>query len=108
MEGGMNGLEILLMELESSRLEVGLVPARRETNIGAMIRVAFSRNCTWYRQFCSRHLSSRFRRNSCVDTKIKRRDVERLLRRLIAGCSSRSMYAAELLALARRRVEVAS
>jgi len=103
----MKGLEILLGELEGAHLEVVLAPARRESNLGAMIRVASSRNCAWYRCFCSRHPSSRVRHNRCFDTRIRRRDIERLLRRLIAGQACESVYAPELRSLARQR-EVAA
>lgn len=94
--------ELLLAELQSNRLEVVLVPCRYEANTGGCVRVAVSRNCTWYRRFCARHTSSRQRRNSAVDTKIKRRDVERILGRLIAGLPVRSKYADELCQIAQR------
>jgi hypothetical protein len=97
-----SGLELMLNELESSQLEVALVPCRVPVNSGGCIRVAVSKNCFWYREFCRRHVSSRFRRNAAVDTKIKRRDVLRLLRRLIGGRSTLSVYAVELRAIARR------
>jgi hypothetical protein len=72
-----------------------------------MIRVAFNRNATWYRRFCSAHLSSRRRRNACPDTKIKRRNVEELLARLAAGRPTLSKYALELVAIARREAGLA-
>ncbi len=81
----MNPLEIMLAELESNRLEVMLVPQKRFTNECGMIRVAVSKNCTWYRKFCARHLSGRLRKNSAPDTKIKRRDTIRSLNRMMAG-----------------------
>jgi hypothetical protein len=99
------GLEMMLAELESSCLEVMLVPCKRPVNSGGCIRVAASRNCTWYRRYCARHLSDRRRKNNAVDTRIKRRDTLRLLNRLISGKSSISKYAPELLGLAKRRAE---
>lgn len=96
------GLELMLAELESTQLEVALVPCRREVNIGGCIRVAVSRNCDWYRRFCSGHLSSRLRMKAAVDTRIKRRDTVRLLQRLITGAPSKSKYAPELQRLAER------
>jgi len=97
------GLEMMLAELQSSELLVGLVPCRRYDNCGGCIRVAFSKNAAWYRHFCGRHLSCRRRRNLAPDTRIKRANVERLLERLLAQDGrSRSKYAAELLRLAAR------
>ena len=96
------GLELLLAELEGNQLVVCLVPQRYRTNDGGMIRVALSKNATWYRRFCARHLSSRRRNNSLPDTRIKRRDIVRLLNRLIAGQPTRSQYAPELLREAER------
>jgi hypothetical protein len=96
-------LEIMLAELESTRLEVGLAPCRRFANEGGCIRVCLSRNADWYRRFCTAHPSGRFRRNAKPDTRIKRRDTIRVLGRLIAGRASLSKYAPEFVALARRR-----
>jgi hypothetical protein len=42
-------------ELDSSCLEVMLVPQRYRTNEGGMIRVALSKNATWYRAFCAQN-----------------------------------------------------
>lgn len=97
------GLELMLAEMESSCLEVVLVPCRREVNSGGCIRVALSKNCDWYRRFCGRHLSSRVRNRALPDTKIKRRAVVRLLNKLIAGRPTFSKYADELRRLAARK-----
>lgn len=97
-----NGLIMLQAEFESSQLEIALVPCRRDANVGGCIRVAVSKNATWYRDFCARHASSRVRRKQAFDTRIKRRNVERLLARLVAGESSSSKYTAEILKLAAR------
>jgi hypothetical protein len=96
----MNGLEIMLAELEANRLEVVLVPTRHPSNEGGMIRVPISRNAFWYQRFCARHASGRQRRKAAFDTRIKRRNVAALLNRLIVGQPSRSKYAAELLRVA--------
>jgi hypothetical protein len=101
-------LEMLLCELESSCLEVMLVPLRRPANVGGCYRVASNRNATWYRQFCGRHLSVRMRHRRLPDTRIKRRDIVRILSRLSTGTTSRSKYAPELIALARRRAACAA
>lgn len=97
------GLLFLREEFEAHNLAVMLVPQRDPPNPGACLRVAVSRNATWYRRFCARHPSSRRRRNLCPDTCIRRREISRLLARLLAGLPCRSKYADELLALARRR-----
>lgn len=94
--------ELMIAELESSRLEVGLVPERRQTCQGGMIRVALSRNCAWYRRYCADHPSCRKRRNLAVDTRIKRRDTLRLLDRLARGLRCRSKYEEPLRRIAER------
>ncbi|AHF94454.1 hypothetical protein OPIT5_16640 [Opitutaceae bacterium TAV5] len=97
-----NAYEYLLAELESSCLEVVLVPQRIRTNEGGMIRVAVSKNATWYRRFCASYASSRRRKNLAFDTKIKRRNVATTLQTLIRCGYSRSQYAAHLVHIARR------
>jgi hypothetical protein len=96
------GLEQLLAELESSRLEVFLVPSRRRVNEGGCVRVAVSKNAGWYRAFCRRHPSGRLRRNAAPDTRIKRANVLRLLAQLAEGKPSTSKYAPEILRIARQ------
>lgn len=99
-------LELMLNELDSSQLEVVLVPQRRFTNHGGMVRVAISKNAKWYRDFCGRFSSSRVRRNVAFDTRIKRRHILRVLRALLAGKST-SIYAPALLGIARSRAGAA-
>ncbi|WP_415907295.1 hypothetical protein [Oleiharenicola sp. Vm1] len=99
-----HGFEWLQAELESSRLEVVLVPCRREVNCGGCIRVAASRNAAWYRQLCNRYASGRFRRNRAFDTRIKRANIARILARLVDGKPSRSRYVADLERFAARVV----
>lgn len=99
-------LIIMQAELESHHLDVQLVPLNpklRNYNEGGCRRVVADRNATWYRQLCARHLSSRRRNHRKPDTKIKRRNVERLLGRLVAGLPTRSKYAAEIMRMAERR-----
>lgn len=86
----------MLDELESTSLEVVLVPQRVYTNEGGMIRVAAAKNCAWYRRFCAAYLSSRVRRKTLVDMAIKRRHTVRALREIAAG-RCRSRYAVRLL-----------
>ena len=97
-----DALEMLLAEFEAHRLEVGLVPAREARHYGPMVRVTFSRNCGWYRRLCARHASLRRRRNTHFDTAIRRRDIARLLQRMINGRPVRSKYAHEILGYARK------
>lgn len=95
----MNGLEQMLAELESSRLEVILVPLRRPANVGGMARVAASVNAPWYRRFCAAFPSDRIRRKAAFDTRIKRANTVAALNALIAG-HCRSKYAPALLRIA--------
>lgn len=102
----MTTLEQMLMELESSRLEVHLVPLNprlRNYNEGGCKRVKAGVNTKWYRDFVARHPSSRGVRHGKFDTRIRRANVERLLRRLIAQRPVWSKYAAEILRVAGRR-----
>lgn len=98
----MNGAALLLAELESTRLEVVLVPCRRFANVGGCIRVAASKNAPWYRRFGAQFGSDRRRRNRAFDTRIRRANVVSVLSRLADGKPSRSKYAPDLLRLAAR------
>jgi hypothetical protein len=92
-------LQLMLDLLESHRLEVQLVPLNprlRNFSEGGMKRVAADKNTKWYRELCARHLSSRKRNHRKPDTKIKRANILRILKRLAQGLPSRSKYAAEL------------
>lgn len=93
--------EQMLNELESNQLVVVLVPQKRHTNEGGMIRVAVSRNCNWYRKFCANNASSRKRRNAAFDTCIKRKDTIDALNAMIAGAPS-SYHREELEGIARK------
>jgi hypothetical protein len=88
--------EELLAELESTRLEVALVPQRIRTNEGGMIRVAISKNATWYRRFCAQYLSARKRCNAAPDTLIKRALTVRALTQMAAGKWPETTYVARL------------
>ncbi len=95
----MNQLQLMLDLLESHQLEVQLVPLNprlRGFNEGGMKRVVANKNTEWYRRLCSKHLSSRKRNHRKPDTKIKRQNILRILRRLAEGKSSTSKYADEL------------
>jgi hypothetical protein len=92
-------LEQMLGELESQRLEVVLVPLNprmRNYNEGGMKRVCANKNPRWYSNLCNKHLSCRKRNHRKPDTKIKRANIVRILRRLCDGKPSISKYAEEL------------
>jgi hypothetical protein len=98
-------LEEMLNELESSCLEVILVPELRRTCEGGCRRVAVSKNALWYRQFCAAYLSTRKRRNLAPDTCIRRRETINALRRMIAGkASPKSHYVYRLELIAEQRL----
>lgn len=101
-------LQSMLDELESSRLEVILIPERVRTHEMGMIRCAISRNARWYRALCAVNLSTRRRRNLAPDTCIKRAQTVRTLNRLLAGHVARGVYADRLLTIARRRAATAA
>ncbi len=105
--GGMNyGLQTMLAELESHQLRVELVPLnpnRRGWNEGGCKRVKSDENPRWYKSFCGRHLSSRGTRRGKPDTRIRRFDVLRLLRRLSSGLPTISKYADEIRRIAKQR-----
>lgn len=94
----MNGYQILLDELENDRLGVTLIPSRIKdcADRGGMIRAVESQNAPWYRQFCAMYLSGRTRKNSHIDTRIRRKNIVRILTRLVNGLPSRSAYVEDL------------
>lgn len=93
----------MLAELENSGLDVVLVPSRHWecARRGGMVRMSQNQNCQWYRELCSRNLSSRVRCNQALDTRIKRRNVIDLLQRLVKGRPTRSSYLDQLIELSR-------
>jgi hypothetical protein len=96
------GLELMLAELESHQLVTILVPQKRHTNEGGMIRVNMDRNCDWYRAFCAKHPSKRGVRRGKFDTIIRRQHVIRALTKLAEGKPTKSPYAPDLLKIAER------
>jgi len=97
--------QIFLDELDSSSLEVVLVPSGDAECAmrGGMIRTVQSVNAEWYRKFCAEHESNRKDRLrwSKFKTKVKRQDTRRALRELIAG-KCESHYAKDLANFIRR------
>lgn len=101
----MQALIQLQAELESNQLQVILVPLNpmmRGYNEGGCKRVAISKNPTWYSRLCARFPSSRGTRRGKPDTILRRKNVLTLLRTLIHKGHSRSKYAPEILAVARK------
>lgn len=97
----MRAVELMLNQLESHRLEVVLVPLNprlRGYNEGGCKRVVADKPPNWYRKFCANHPSSRGVRRGKFDTKIKRKNVLRALRRMIDG-KYRGKYLHELTAI---------
>jgi hypothetical protein len=79
----------MLMELESSRLEVVLIPSKFPDCAmrGGMIRAVQESNTRWYRDFCSQYTCRRkkLRRKRKHDTMIKREWTIKGLGELIRG-----------------------
>lgn len=84
----MRKLEYMLDMLESSRLEVVLVPLnpnQRNWDEFGCKRVVVERNCFWYRTLCGHHASKRGVRRGRFDTIVRRQHTLRALERMIAG-----------------------
>lgn len=88
-------------EMLDNVLEVVLVPTRTFVNECGCIRAVQSRNADWYRKLCARYASPRTRKGqvrSCkADTRVRRQNILRVLRRLIRGDTSRSTYVRDIL-----------
>lgn len=94
-------IQDMLWSLECDSLEVILVPSRKGEG---MIRQVVNQNPEWYRSFCAAHTANRKRpkiRRKHHDTKIKRRNVVRTLARWLSRGVSESLYAEDLLSIAR-------
>lgn len=74
-----------LLELESSQLEVVLIPAPEQKHSTHMVRAVQEQNCDWYREFCEEHPSTGRFRKLKFQTKIKRRQTVKALKLLIEG-----------------------
>ncbi len=102
-------LREMLFELRNNRLAVALIPQRDPDNSGACVRVSISHNCCWYQQLCADFESARKRQYRKFKTKVKRREIMRILCRLIENKPCQSMYAdwiVEYSAAAKERVEM--
>lgn len=78
-------LEYLLADLQSNQLVTILVPQKRHTNEGGMIRVNVSVNPIWYQRMAARHTSQRAVRRGKHDTALRRANIIRALECMIAG-----------------------
>lgn len=97
-------LQEMQYELQSSRLEVILIPQCDPVNVGACVRAAVSFNCEWYRKLCADFESNRRRKYRKFKTKVKRKNIERILSRLIAGKESDSIYAEWIITYAQNHI----
>lgn len=88
----------MLLDLKNSRLDVVLVPSKRKETFerGGMIRCVQCENPEWYKKLCSKYTSNRKKARLKHDTKIKRREIERILFRLSKNLSTRSKYFEDL------------
>ncbi len=84
----------LLDELESSYLEVVLIPAPERKHAEHYIRAVQSQNAQWYRKFCEEYVSNR--KGSKLRTRIKRRATIKALEKLANGIND-SIYTERLL-----------
>ena len=84
----------MLAELTSHRLEVILTPSRRAevAEQGGMIRVILDRNADWYRRMCEDHPSTRTRKKTSSDTKIKRQDTITALEHMLRNGWAQGFY----------------
>ena len=98
-------LQDMRYELQSSRLEVILIPRHFNDHGGCKLRAAQSSNCDWYRQLCSEFESNRSKKYKKFKTKIKRRNIESALDRLCSGEQSKSDYADWLIAYTENQAE---
>lgn len=101
------GIEMMIGDLETQRLEVSLCPALFGDG---MIRVVESRNPEWYQQLCANHTKNRKdKRRRCQhrkhDTKIVRIRILNVLRNGLRTGYLNSIYALELLSYARGIVD---
>lgn len=99
-KGGLAALaKEYLLELDSHRLEVVLIPSRDHDCAmrGGKIRAVQEQNAEWYRKFCAEHESNRKDRLrwSKFKTKIKRASTRRALKEMIAG-KCETYYARDL------------
>ena len=103
-------LDEMYFELSSERLEVCLIPSKQEgcAKDGGMIRAVCAQNPEWYQKLCFNYPCTRTKKrsNRKDHTRIKRRNVLQLLERMVRNKKSNSMYAGDLLEVAKTRKEL--
>ena len=91
----------MLNELEFNRLTVVLGEAQWPQFTGHKVRVAIEVNADWYRLFCAGYPSERNNRRGKFDTRVRRKDTIRVLRKLANEKKTSSKYAKPILDIAR-------
>lgn len=95
-------LKAMLVELNSTRLEVLLVPAEDQRHCGHKVRVVESNNPWWYREICSRYPSRSKSHSRCPwkHTRVKRRRILEALEKMSADICSKSSFVDDILEVA--------
>ena len=90
-------------DLLSNRLDVVLVPSKYPAIAadGGCIRVAVTRNPTWYQSFCLRYKRNPLSKRKKPRTIIKRRETLSLLEGLMEGKDMKSKYLDHLTEIAK-------
>ena len=96
-------LREMYWEFLEGKLETILIPQRDPPNPGACLRISVSGNAPWYRDMCGDFESRRKRQYRKFKTRVKRRDIDRILRRLINGKPCAGMYADWITEYAKKR-----
>jgi len=99
-------LDELYFELSSQKLEVCLIPNKDISKTDRKLRVATSINPEWYQELCNNYPSTRNRKKKLFDTKIKRKYILKVFERMIRNKKSKSIYAKDLLKIAKDRFEL--
>ena len=99
--------QVMLWELEGSRLRVTLAPSQVGHCWRRRIRVVEETNPEWYQRFCSEHsdsLRTRPRKRKKPDTYIKRAHTLRALNEIASG-QARTEYAQRLMPYVAKEAE---
>lgn len=103
-------LEEMLNDLEAHKLEVQLAPLNprlRGWSEGGMKRVVVDAPPRWYRKMCGENLSQRAVRRGKPDTVLKRKNILRSLRRLLAN-EDAGIYGPQILKAAKKLAATAT
>lgn len=95
-------LKAMLVELNSTRLEVVLCPAQEARHCGHKVRTVVSRNPWWYREICSRYPSRSKSHKRCPwkHTRVKRKRILEALEKMSEGFHSHSSFEDDILEMA--------